>query len=232
LIKINSLRTEYEGSDASDRAEALRAAAADYIAAQVENTLDISWWETSESFPLSDAADVLNSSAEWLRSLAERPLAAAAQAVGVGGPVVPIWAGITAQLATARLTAPLENAARICEIVGVLVGVATGMHPLVVACANRLAHDELVNALAGVFERALDPESTNDEPGTQKEIQPTDDTNPINWLREPQQDAALDRNPHATNPIGGLEELRRTREEDALYPQDPVDGHDATDPLG
>jgi hypothetical protein len=106
------------------------------------------------------------------------------------------------------------------------------MHPLVVACANRLAHDELVNALAGVFERALDPESTNDEPGTQKEIQPTDDTNPINWLREPQQDAALDRNPHATNPIGGLEELRRTREEDALYPQDPVDGHDATDPLG
>lgn len=266
LIKIDSLRTEYEHSDASDRGEALKAAAADYVAARVENNLAISWWKTSGSLPLSNAADVLNNSAEWLRSLAERPLAAAAQAAGAGGPVVPIWMGITAQLATARLTEPLEDAARICEVVGVLVGLATGMHTLVVACGNRLAKDKLGGALAGVFERALDPQSPNREqpaagrhsvqaatiannqmvegfersatsaiqdrePGIHEEIQPTDDTNPMTWVRRSQQlDAALDKTFHPATPVDALENLCTILEKDAVKPHSPVDGRDATGP--
>jgi hypothetical protein len=57
-----------------------------------------------------------------------------------------------------RLTAPLRDAARLCEVIGILWGLATGMHPVVVACANRLAQDQLGRALAGAFEQMIDPE--------------------------------------------------------------------------
>ena len=157
LDHIELLRSQYANSNTSDRGEALRAATADYFAGQVEDKLDISWWETRDNFPLSSAADDLDKSAELLRSLAERPLAMAAHAAGADGPAVSILIGITAEAATRRLTAPLEDAARLCEVVGVLVGLATGMHPLVVACANRLVHDQLGSALAGAFERLIDP---------------------------------------------------------------------------
>lgn len=62
---------------------------------------------------------------------------------------------------TARLTAPLGDAARVCEIAGIVIGLVTGMHPLVMACAKRLAHDELGNMLARGFEQlinSIDPE--------------------------------------------------------------------------
>ena len=80
-----------------------------------------------------------------------------AHVAGAGGPAVSILTGITAEAATARLAAPLGDAARLCEVVGILWGLATGMHLVVVACANRLAHDQLGRALAEAFEQMIDP---------------------------------------------------------------------------
>jgi len=163
VADIGLLRSQYENADISDRGERLRAAAADYFAGQVEGKLNISWWDTRDSFPFSKAADDLNNAAELLRSWAERPLTTVAHAAGAGGPAVSMLTGITEDAATARLTAPLENAARVCEVAGVLIGLATGVHPLVVACGNRLAHDLLGQALAGAFERMPDSEAARRE---------------------------------------------------------------------
>jgi hypothetical protein len=163
LAEIELLRAQCERLDLGEHAEALRAATADYAAQQVEDKLNISWWQTRANFPLTGAADVLNNSTGFLRGLVECPLAAAGNAVGAGDPVMSIFATITAYAATERVTAPLENAARTCEVAGVLIGLATGTPHLVVACGKRFIHDELGKALAGAFERVLDPEPGNRE---------------------------------------------------------------------
>jgi hypothetical protein len=153
---IKSLRAEYQDPGVSkERREQIAAAATDYAASWVEDQFGVTWWQTSQSFPLSQAADLLDGSAEWLRGLIDRPLDDAASAAGAAGPFVPIGAGITANFVTAPLTRPLEGAARACEIAGIVIGLATGAHPLVLACAKRLAHDEIGQLLSRGFEQAM-----------------------------------------------------------------------------
>ena len=155
---IKSLRIEYQNPEVSkDRREEIKVAAAEYAASWVEGKCDPAWWTTSRSFPLSGAADLLNDSAEWLRGLVEHPLTDAASRAGAQGPTVDIGAGIIANFVTARVSEPPENAARICEVAGIALGLATGAHPLVIACAKRLAHDELGDVLARGFEKIFDP---------------------------------------------------------------------------
>jgi hypothetical protein len=66
----------------------------------------------------------------------------------------------------AQVTAPIENAVRICEIAGIAIGTATGAHPLVIACMKRLAHDELGKVFTRAFKRLLDPTGTDREKAT------------------------------------------------------------------
>jgi hypothetical protein len=156
IDEIESLRAEYETPGVSkDRREQISDAAADYAASWVEGQFGVTWWQASRSLSLSQAAGLLGGSAEWLRGLVEHPLADAASAAGAAGPVVDIGAGITANFVTAPLTRPLEGAARGCEIAGIVIGLATGAHPLVLACAKRLAHDEVGQVLSSGFEQAI-----------------------------------------------------------------------------
>lgn len=151
------LGREYESPGVTrDRQEEIKAAAADYAASWTEAQWGDTWWQTPQSFPLSQAADLFNGSAEWLRSLIERPLADVLSAAGADGPMVTVGTGVTANFMTARLTAPFEDAARICEIVGVVVGALTGMHALVMACGKRLAHDVGHELLGKGFESVVD----------------------------------------------------------------------------
>jgi hypothetical protein len=153
---IESLRAEYQDPGVSkERREQIAAAAADYAASWVDDQFGVTWWQTSQSFPLSQAADLLDGSAEWLRGLVEHPLAGAASAAGAAGPAVRIGAGITANFVTAPLTRPLEDVARVCEIAGIVIGLVTGAHLLVLACAKRLARDEVGQVLSRGFEQAI-----------------------------------------------------------------------------
>jgi hypothetical protein len=159
ISKLESIRAEHQDAHAdSDRWESLEKAAADYFSQQSEREANISWWETTQSFPLWDAANVLNGAADWLRSLVDRPLTEEAQASGAAGPVTPMMAGITANAATERLTRPLEDGAQICEVAGIVIGLALGMHPMVIACGKLLARDEIGRALSLVYEEILDME--------------------------------------------------------------------------
>ena len=154
LIKF--FRLEYEAPDVTpERRERIKVAAADYAASWLEGRSGVTWWLTPQRLLLSQAADVLDGSADWLRGLVEDPLTAAVSRAGVTGPMVPIGAGITAYYVAAPLTGPLEDAARICEIAGIVIGLATGAHPLVIACAKRLAHDEAGQMLSGAFDQVI-----------------------------------------------------------------------------
>ena len=133
----------------------------------------MTWWQTSPSFPLSRAADLLNGSAEWLRSLVEQPLAGIAADTGAEGPVVDIGAGITARFATAPLTGPPKGAARLCEVTGIIIGLVTGGHPLVLACAKRLAHDAADQLLSAGFKHIFGCTSAETRgPGTSQSAAP------------------------------------------------------------
>jgi hypothetical protein len=153
---VESLRVEYQNPDVSaDRRERIEAAAADYAASWVEGEFGVTRWQSPQSFPLSRAADLLDDSAEWLRGRVEDPLADAASTVRAPGPLAEIGAGMTADFVTAPLTVPLESAARACEIAGIVIGLATGAHPLAMACAHRLANDETGRLLSKGFEQVI-----------------------------------------------------------------------------
>jgi hypothetical protein len=156
LDLVESFRLRYEAPDITpERRERIKDAAADYAASWIEGQFGVTWWQTPQHLLLSQAADVLDGSAEWLRGLVEYPLAPAASMAGAAGPLVDIGAGITANLVTAPLTAPLEDTARACEIAGIVIGLATGAHPVVIACAHRLVHDEVGHLLSKGFEQVL-----------------------------------------------------------------------------
>ena len=161
---IESFRADYQTPGISkEHREKIKAAAAEYAASWMEGQLGTTWWVTQRSFPLSAAADLLDGSAEWLRGLVEQPLADTASAAGVPDPIVPIGAGATANFVTASVTAPLEDGARICEIVGIVIGLATGVHPLVIACVKRLAHGEVKDLLSRGLEQIIDSTGTDSE---------------------------------------------------------------------
>ena len=169
---IASLRAQYQAPDVrEDQREKIKDAAADYAASRVEGQLSVTW-ETPQSLPLTDIIDLLNGSAEWLRGMVEHPLTDISSAAGAGGPLVSIGAGITANFAMAQVTAPIENAVRICEIAGIAIGAVTGAHPLVIACMKRLAHDELGNVLARAFKGLLASTGTDREKSTGRNNSP------------------------------------------------------------
>jgi hypothetical protein len=178
LIESFRLGYEYEAPDITlERGERIKAAAADYAASWLEDQFSVTWWQTPQRLLLAQAADVLDGSAEWLRRLVEYPLAAAASTAGAAGPLVDIGAGISANLVTEPLTAPLEDAARVCEIAGIVIGLATGAHPLVIACAKRLAHDEAGQMLSAAFEQVftsigVDPPGGDPGPGRPSPMRP------------------------------------------------------------
>jgi indole-3-glycerol phosphate synthase len=153
---IESLLVRCQDVDVDEiRRAQLKAAAADYVASLVERQWDVTWWATPQSLPSSEAADLLNGSAEWLRGLIEHPLANTPSTAGAEGPLASVAAGIASNFVAAWVAAPLENAVRIYEIVGVIGGAAQDLSPLVIVYAKRDVHDELGKVLARGFEQIV-----------------------------------------------------------------------------
>jgi hypothetical protein len=165
ISEIERRRSEYQDRGTSnDRREEIKAAAADYAASWTEGQFHVKWFETSQSFPLTKAAELLHGSADWLHQLVEDPMAGAASWAGIPGPLVPIGAGITANLVTTRLTAPIEGAALMFEAAGIVVGLATGAYPLVMASAKLYVHDKLGEAISKGFEQIFNSIGAGPEP--------------------------------------------------------------------
>ncbi len=163
---IETLRREYgQPGVHREHQDAIREAVANYAAQRVQGTVLVSLWQTERAVPVTDVAGLLDGSAGWLRGLVADPLSGLVTGAGVPGPAASAVAGITANFVAAPITTPLDKAARICELAGIVFGVATGLHPLVIASVKRLAYDEFGTAVSAAFEQAMTPLTGRDDPG-------------------------------------------------------------------
>ena len=83
-----------------------------------------------------------------LNAIVAKPLDALATDIRLPGIATVPVAGIGADLILQPVAEPLGQAAEFFEIVGIVVGVATGFQPVALAAAKMLAHDRFHDLLA------------------------------------------------------------------------------------
>lgn len=151
------------------------------------------WWKTNNSFPETAAAEICNRISKVMATIAEKPLEKIGTEIHLPGPEATAAAGIGADLILQPVAQPVGQAAQFLEIVGVAVGVTTGLHPLALASAKILLREEFYRVVArGIVEAAP---KVFDGPG-----QPSPDERPGSAsapqgpavIREPRGDRASD----------------------------------------
>lgn len=128
--------------------ERLTEAVAETITDKAKENLAVQWQiSPSSGYPLAELPQIsglLDNTTDWLRSQVQNPAMGMASIAGASGPASALIGGTAANLATAPLVKPLSQISQAANIVGFAVGAITGIHPLTVACAQRLAKN-LVN---------------------------------------------------------------------------------------
>ena len=118
-------------------------AASDYFAAKAGDpafAVATEQWVTQNAYPETALVEACNRISSGLDTIIEKPLEKTGAQLMLPGPEAA--AGIGAALILQPVTEPLSQAAAFLEITGVLVGMATGLHPLALAAAKMLAHDQ------------------------------------------------------------------------------------------
>jgi hypothetical protein len=234
IARIESFRADYRRPGiGEEQRRQVKAALADYAASWVQGhwdgpqyeaprslwrfedaDWDVKRWMTPQSLPLPQAAALFEGSAEWLHGLVERPLADMASAAGIANPIGPMGAGILANFVAGPATEPLEDAARLFEIAGLVIGLATGAYPLALACGKQLVHDVVSDALAEGFEHIMDAinsgiERINQPAMTRKEFNdevnahPGYDGRPPGWKDPEESIRHLKQDPRPDGPLSG-----------------------------
>jgi len=145
-------RTEAGGltRDAETLKDRVVEASADYATAQAVNSMfpRLMKGDHAEPFPETQAAGAIETVSGLLQSAATSAFNTLATGVGLTSGEATISAGICSNFVLAPITGPLEGAATLVELAGLVVGLATGAHPLVLACIKPLVHTELKHALS------------------------------------------------------------------------------------
>jgi len=105
-------------------------------------------WVTQNAYPETDLVEVCNRISNGLGTIVERPFGNMGTELRLPGPQAAGPAGTGAGLILLPVTEPLGHAATFLEITGAVVGLATGFHPLALAAAKMLAHDEFHDFVA------------------------------------------------------------------------------------
>jgi len=91
--------------------------------------------------------------ADGIRVLVQVPLQKAATAAGVPQWAADVEAGVIAAFVTEPVTRPIADRGTLIEIAGVIIGFVANIHPLALACANRLAKKKITDLVAkGIVE--------------------------------------------------------------------------------
>ena len=105
-------------------------------------------WVTQNAYPETDLVEVCNRISNGLETIVGRPFGNIGTELRLPGPQAAAAAGTGAGLILQPVTEPLGHAAAFLEITGAVVGLATGFHPLALAAAKMLAHDEFHDFVA------------------------------------------------------------------------------------
>jgi hypothetical protein len=120
-------------------------AASDYFATRLgdpASAVATEQWVTQNAYPETALVEVCNRISSGLDTIVEKPLEKIGTQLLLPGPEAATAPGIGAALILQPVTEPLGQAAAFLEITGVVVGMATGLHPLTLAAAKMLAHDQ------------------------------------------------------------------------------------------
>jgi hypothetical protein len=138
--------------------EELREAAADWAGKHAVNAVwPADQWRSDDGLFIEDAAQGLDAVADWFRGLVERPLSDVAAREGVPNLAAAAGAGVVATFVMRPITGPAEDTAKIMEVVGITVGLLTGLHPLVLACAESLTRSEVAELISKGLTQAISP---------------------------------------------------------------------------
>lgn len=141
---------EVVADDAEAGREKLIEATADYLGTVIGDPLFAAAterWE-SEAFPETQAAGLIDGASAQLETAFDTPLKGLGAALGLSSGEAAAVAGISSNLILAPITGPLGEAASFIEIAGIVVGLATGAHVLVLACAKPLLHSQVERVLS------------------------------------------------------------------------------------
>jgi hypothetical protein len=102
----------------------------------------------SEAFPETAPLDAIEKANNLLQNSVNSPFEALDVALGLSSGEATVGAGITTNLILAPITGPLEKAETYIEVCGIIAGILTGGHGLVVAFVKPLLHSQLNHALS------------------------------------------------------------------------------------
>jgi hypothetical protein len=122
----------------------------DYLAGVIGNPLfsaATKSWET-ESNPVTGAMDAIEGVSGWLEGAVDAPLKGLSTALGLAPGEAAFTAGVSTNLILAPITGPLDKAESYIGVGGIIFGIVTGGHGLVLACIKPLLHQQLHHALA------------------------------------------------------------------------------------
>jgi hypothetical protein len=156
-VVLDRCKHARDNSAARDRfVDAVSDYAADRIEASAVDPV-MRLWVTRDAYDIDGLAQALERSDAWLHSLIKQPFAAAVP--GPGGEIV---GGVAGNLALRGVDGEIQGITRVCEYAGIAVGLATGLHPLAMACVKHLAHDQIGREISAAVSRVI---GGPDEPG-------------------------------------------------------------------
>jgi hypothetical protein len=156
------LRPGQAGHDQADRPEVLSErladATADYLGAKAGDPIvekATERWVTRDSYPETSVADILTGASEWLHALIEHPLDEVAERVSVPSAGASLAAGVAAEVVLKPVAEPMTKLTEVCAIAGLVIGLTTGAHPLVVSNVKVLAHDAVNRAFGELIKQGF-----------------------------------------------------------------------------
>ena len=133
--------------------ERLRQAVAESAACLIEEMI---WKIADDPSEAEQVASLIADLPDAVKTQAWRLLEGPAGAAGVPAfAAVPASDIVTAVLLDPILE-PVEDALHVLEVVGVVIGMAVGLHPLVITCVEHLAFDQIGSALTTAIKRMME----------------------------------------------------------------------------
>src|SRR6202042_1116912 len=108
-------------------------------------------WVARDPLGIDAVTQVLDRSDEWLHDLVGRPFT-----IAIPGPAGAAAGGVVSNLVLRGVDSEIQGVVRTCEYVGIAVGLATGLHPLAIACVKHLARDEISRQMSAAIGRVFE----------------------------------------------------------------------------
>lgn len=136
----------------------LAEATAHYVASKTRDSAAsrTELWEDQAALSPEALAETLGRFQQALAGLVAQPLQGVATWAGAPRPEAAVLADIGASMVVAPVTRLVQQVCVIADVTGMVLGAATGMYPMAIACAHQLAAAELPHLLATGISSAVE----------------------------------------------------------------------------